>query len=376
MIRLALLFSLSASAWGQFVPYWCSDAGSTDAYACNLPTNPVQYMTGSLYAFKANTSNTGTASVNFNSLGAKTIVIAAGGITTTLSDNAIRAGQNIVVQYDGTNMQMQSTSGIAASSGVTIGTTAITSGTTTRILYDNAGTLGEYTINGSGTTVAMGTAPSFTTSIQSPLIFLNSTNTGLSSNSSGRLMVGAGAANDTTGEVQTSSITLLRAAGTFVELTDNNTNGFFRLASQLPVSWSNSATNSATTTDISLERCAAGILCVANGVTFTSTAADYRAIGASAHYIKGTTFTASGCSNGTLVGGATGGTFVSGTTGACTVVITMGNSATAPAGWHCSASDRTTPANLYDQTSSSTTTATLSGTTVSGDVISFVCIGY
>lgn len=48
---------------------------------------------------------------------------------------------------------------------LTIGTTTITSGTTTRILYDNAGVLGEYTISGSGTAVAMATAPTFATSI-------------------------------------------------------------------------------------------------------------------------------------------------------------------------------------------------------------------
>lgn len=47
----------------------------------------------------------------------------------------------------------------AAGSGLTIGTTTITSGTNTRILYDNAGVLGEYTITGTGTVVAMQTNP-------------------------------------------------------------------------------------------------------------------------------------------------------------------------------------------------------------------------
>lgn len=51
----------------------------------------------------------------------------------------------------------------AGGSGLTIGTTTITSGTTTRVLYDNAGVVGEYTISGSGTVVAMATSPSFTT---------------------------------------------------------------------------------------------------------------------------------------------------------------------------------------------------------------------
>ena len=50
-----------------------------------------------------------------------------------------------------------------SSSGLTVGTTTITSGTTTRILYNNAEVLGEYTITGSGTVVAMATSPVFIT---------------------------------------------------------------------------------------------------------------------------------------------------------------------------------------------------------------------
>jgi hypothetical protein len=52
-----------------------------------------------------------------------------------------------------------------AGGGITIGTTTITSGTNTRILYNNAGVVGEYTLAGSGTVVAMATAPTFQTSI-------------------------------------------------------------------------------------------------------------------------------------------------------------------------------------------------------------------
>lgn len=51
----------------------------------------------------------------------------------------------------------------ATGSTLTVGSSAISGGTSTRILYDNAGTLGEYTISGSGTVVAMATSPSFTT---------------------------------------------------------------------------------------------------------------------------------------------------------------------------------------------------------------------
>lgn len=54
---------------------------------------------------------------------------------------------------------------LITAAGLTIGTSTITSGATTRILYDNAGTLGEYTITGTGTVVAMQTSPSFITSV-------------------------------------------------------------------------------------------------------------------------------------------------------------------------------------------------------------------
>lgn len=47
---------------------------------------------------------------------------------------------------------------------LTVGTTTITSGTNTKVLFDNSGVLGEYTISGSGN-VAMTTSPSFTTPI-------------------------------------------------------------------------------------------------------------------------------------------------------------------------------------------------------------------
>lgn len=47
----------------------------------------------------------------------------------------------------------------AVASAVVVGTTLVTGGATTRILYDNAGVLGEYTISGTGTVVAMSAGP-------------------------------------------------------------------------------------------------------------------------------------------------------------------------------------------------------------------------
>src|ERR1051326_6716360 len=101
----------------MFASRFGADAGSTDTYVVTLDPVPLGYVTGEHYRFKANTANTGPCTVNFNSLGAKTIKKAAGGITTDLDDNDIRAGQWVDLVYDGTNMQMQSNLGNAPSGG-------------------------------------------------------------------------------------------------------------------------------------------------------------------------------------------------------------------------------------------------------------------
>jgi hypothetical protein len=92
----------------------------------------------------------------------------------------------------------------------------------------------------------------------------------------------------------------------------------------------------------------------------------------------GTKFTSNaGCTEGTLVGGATAGRFKVGQNTACTIVITMGNSLTAPNGWACSANDQTAvPAVAIRQTASNATTASLLMTVATNDIVSFNCTGY
>lgn len=80
----------------------------------------------------------------------------------------------------------------------------------------------------------------------------------------------------------------------------------------------------------------------------------------------------SGCSLSSAAGGLTAGSFASGTTGACTVTITL---PTAPNGWACDAHDLTA-ATTINQTAASANSATISGTTTSGDVITWKCQGY
>ena len=96
---------------------FAADAGANDTYTATLVPTPAAYITGEHYRFKANTANTGACTINFNGLGAKAIKKAAGGITTDLDTNDIRAGQWIDLVYDGTNMQMQSLLGNAPAGG-------------------------------------------------------------------------------------------------------------------------------------------------------------------------------------------------------------------------------------------------------------------
>lgn len=75
----------------------------------------------------------------------------------------------------------------------------------------------------------------------------------------------------------------------------------------------------------------------------------------------------------TQVGGNTAGRL----TATCTAqTLVLNFATTAPNGWACKMSDQMTPADSMNQTASSTTSATLTGTTASSDVLSFMCMGY
>lgn len=81
------------------------------------------------------------------------------------------------------------------------------------------------------------------------------------------------------------------------------------------------------------------------------------------------TFTVSGCAATAPTGGTWAGTVTSGTTGTCTIVLTPNVPTPAKHGWRCSFDDETTPADRMAQSAHTPTTCTITGTTVSGDVL-------
>ncbi|GEM_PF-5156170 len=97
----------------------CADSGSTDSYACNLTPALGSYATGMVIFLKANTANTGAATININSLGIKSITKNKG---VALADNDIKAGQWIPLIYDGTNFEIFNgiPNNVAAGGGVTV----------------------------------------------------------------------------------------------------------------------------------------------------------------------------------------------------------------------------------------------------------------
>jgi hypothetical protein len=99
------------------VPYTVpSSTGSANAYVVTYSPAPTAYVTGQHYPFIANFANTTTASENVNGLGAKQITKRG---TVALASGDIPNGAAIDTVYDGTEMQMISQLGNAATGTVT-----------------------------------------------------------------------------------------------------------------------------------------------------------------------------------------------------------------------------------------------------------------
>jgi hypothetical protein len=105
---------------------YAADAEASDTYVIALTPAPASYAIGQVFYFKANTANTGGATLNVNALGAVSILK---NHDVALDDNDIESGSLVSVMYDGTNFQMLSQIANAAGGGggdhvITTGTNA------------------------------------------------------------------------------------------------------------------------------------------------------------------------------------------------------------------------------------------------------------
>lgn len=121
---------ITQTGFQKNVEKYAADAEANDTYVITLSPAPVSYATGMVVYFKANTINTGAATLNVNGLGAKSIVKY---LNTTLVNGDIIAGMFCTVIYDGTNFVLQNP---VANFGVT----KFSSGGTTKNMADSSTT--------------------------------------------------------------------------------------------------------------------------------------------------------------------------------------------------------------------------------------------
>lgn len=81
-----------------------ASTGSSNAYVLTPSVALPAYVTGERYSFRSSFANTGAATLNISSLGAKTIKKMGTSGKADLVANDIVSGQPVTVEYDGTDM--------------------------------------------------------------------------------------------------------------------------------------------------------------------------------------------------------------------------------------------------------------------------------
>ncbi len=135
-------------------------ATTNNAIVTGSGNNLFNQASGSVQIGLAGT-NLGILKMSGNTSGTVTLQPAAAAGTYTLTLPTTDGNSGEFLQTNGSGVLTWAAA--SGGSGITVGTTTITSGTNTRILYNNSGVVGEYLVTGTGTTAVLSTSPGFTT---------------------------------------------------------------------------------------------------------------------------------------------------------------------------------------------------------------------
>jgi hypothetical protein len=109
-MAMAGLNNSARAVMGALKRFWTriqgayASTGSANAYVLTPTVALAAYVTGERYSFRANFSNTATATLNISGIGAKTIKKFTASGSSALAANDIRSGQPVTVEYDGTDL--------------------------------------------------------------------------------------------------------------------------------------------------------------------------------------------------------------------------------------------------------------------------------
>jgi hypothetical protein len=94
---------------------YCASSDGSDTYTCALTPTLTSYTTGACFLLNVTTNNTGAATCNIDTLGAKALKIISAGAKADPADNRIDADDLIKICYDGTDFILQTSEGGGAS---------------------------------------------------------------------------------------------------------------------------------------------------------------------------------------------------------------------------------------------------------------------
>jgi hypothetical protein len=118
-----LMADIATGATIQAAP---TSSGSANAYLVTLAPVPTAYAVGMQFDFIVSFANTGAATINVNSLGAKNIFKQGPSGPTALTGSELQIGQAVTLVYDGTQFQIISDLGATSIGWVVAGGTADT----------------------------------------------------------------------------------------------------------------------------------------------------------------------------------------------------------------------------------------------------------